>query len=360
MHNERLMPTPKPGQIRCPTCHRPTPMAAFCTQCGAAIPSNAQARPRGMDRQELDARIRQRRPGDGRLRRGTPMDSGDARPTGYVPFEPDPEDARALREGTQPEPRVDNTPADFQDRTSEEPAAEPELTYVPPAPDDWEPQPTSADAADVDMDEEYAEPDEEYPYAWEAEDRRRGGGFLPIIGFLVLAVLALGVGAALAGIFGGGVAETSSTPTPSSAATVSTASSGASPSEGEPQATPEPTDGPVAFPDGATITVQPCATEAMSFDGCGVDGSSITRRTMWVWIGFKDAAGSDTFTLELRSDDQTLDQQDKELGAVLDCPGTCSGYLIGAVYRDLDPGDYQLVVRRNDDFADSATFTVGN
>ncbi len=46
------------------------------------------------------------------------------------------------------------------------------------------------------------------------------------------------------------------------------------------------------------------------------------------------------------------------LGEVLDCPGTCSGYLIGAAYRELEPGDYELVVRRNDDFADSATFRV--
>ena len=28
------MPTPKPGQIRCPTCQQPTPPAAYCTQLG--------------------------------------------------------------------------------------------------------------------------------------------------------------------------------------------------------------------------------------------------------------------------------------------------------------------------------------
>jgi hypothetical protein len=79
---------------------------------------------------------------------------------------------------------------------------------------------------------------------------------------------------------------------------------------------------------------------------------------MWVWIGFKKAAGNDTFTLDLVSDGQTVDQQEQELGSIVSCPGTCSGYLIGAAYRDLDSGDYQLIVRRNGDFADSATFTV--
>ena len=96
----------------------------------------------------------------------------------------------------------------------------------------------------------------------------------------------------------------------------------------------------------------------MSFDGCIVDGSTISGRLMWVWIGFKDADGSDTITLTLRSEGQTIDQQEKVLGEVLDCSGTCSGYLIGAAYRGLEPGEYELVVRRNDDFADSTTFRV--
>jgi hypothetical protein len=114
----------------------------------------------------------------------------------------------------------------------------------------------------------------------------------------------------------------------------------------------------VTFPDGAIVRVQPCATQGMSFDGCEKDGSTITDTTMWVWIGFNDASGADTFTLTLRSNGQTIDQQEKELGTILDCPGSCSGYLIGAAYRGLEPGDYEFVVRRNDDFADSATFKV--
>ena len=57
----------------------------------------------------------------------------------------------------------------------------------------------------------------------------------------------------------------------------------------------------------------------MTFDGCVVDGSTITGRLMWVWLGFDDADGSDTFTLTLQSDGQTIDQQEKQLGSV---PGT--------------------------------------
>jgi hypothetical protein len=127
---------------------------------------------------------------------------------------------------------------------------------------------------------------------------------------------------------------------------------------GQASATPEPTDGPITFADGAIIRVEPCASQKMSFDGCDKDGSTITRDTMWVWIGFDDAKGSDTLILTLESEGQTVDQQEKELGDVLDCPGSCSGYLIGAAYRGLDPGEYQLIVRRDGDFADSATFNV--
>jgi hypothetical protein len=321
-----------------------------------------------MDRQELDARIRQRPPGAARVRRGGPRDGHDA--AGYLPFEPAPEDAQALREPTEPLGRVDNTPPHFDQsppepqpsHVPEPPFGEPERWAATPAasaPQAWEAVEGST-GDDDDAYEPYSEPDEGYPYGPVDGSRRGGGGMLPVIGFVVLAILALGVGAALAGLLGGGgAANASPTPTASQNAAGSTEpSAGPTASEDEGSSTPEPTDGPVAFPDGAEITVQPCATKDMSFDGCAVDGATISEKTMWVWIGFKDASGSDTITLELQSDGQTIDQQVKELGSILDCPGTCSGYLIGAAYRDLDPGEYQLIVRRNDDFADSATFTV--
>jgi hypothetical protein len=341
-----------------------------------------------MDRHELEEKIRTRGPGDAPLRRGRPLED-DERPAhaaGYVPFVPEPEDAMAVREeeAPTPPPNVDHTAADFDERAREVPrdapleeppsassdaeAARPQTVYAHPD------RPEAAYADEAFAEEPYAEGpyldessgarEDAYPYepayAGEGGGRRRGGGALPIIGFILLCVLALGVGAALAGVLGGGIGQTSTTPSPS-ASLGATAEPTVEPTETPPSqasVTPEPTDGPVTLPDGTIITVQPCASQRMNFDGCREDGSVITESTMWVWIGFQDAHGTDTFELTLISDGQTIDQQDKELGTLLDCPGTCSGYLIGAAYRELAPGDYQLVVRRDGDFADSATFTV--
>ena len=377
------MPTPKPGQIRCPTCQQPTPPAAYCTQCGAPLPSSLQARPRGMDRAELEERVRHRRPGDPPTRRGRPLGE-EVAPAAYVPFQPEPEDVNAIRdeeESGQPAQHVDHTPPDFDeappppvyrephdDRAAAAAAGYAAASAYAPNPyqgDPYRPPQGSATYGQAPIDEApYGAPEDAYPYPYPADDGggRGGSGALPIIGFILLGVLALGVGAALATLLGGngGVGEASPTPTasvslaPSVAATTEPSGSGSEP----PSGTPEPTDGPVTFPDGAVITVEACGTADMSFDGCVVDGSTITGRLMWVWIGFDDADGSDTITLTLRSEGQTIDQQEKVLGEVLGCPGTCSGYLIGAAYRELEPGDYELVVRRNDDFADSATFRV--
>src|SRR5688572_22876711 len=95
------MATPKPGEIRCPTCHRSTPPAAFCTQCGSSIPSDARARPRGLDRDELQDRIRARRSGGDPYRRGAATEDDYG---AYERFEPRPEDAQA-QYGPQPSAR---------------------------------------------------------------------------------------------------------------------------------------------------------------------------------------------------------------------------------------------------------------
>lgn len=358
-----------------------------------------------MDRAELEERVRQRRPSDPAMRRGRPP-GGDAPPADYAPFQPEPEDANAIREeeaGQQPH-YVDNTPPDFDEQPAPPPvhlappddhaAAAAAAGYAaasaqeaPPAVHQAEPAPTSAAEPDpyqadpygpphaaathgeAPIDEApYGAPEDAYPYPYPAEDGggRGGPGALPIIGFILLGVLALGVGAVLATLFSGNgaVGEASPSPTPTASVAPSEASSSepsGSASE-QPAATSEPTDGPVTFPDGAAITVKACGTADMSFDGCAVDGSTITGRLMWVWIGFDDARATDTIALTLENDGETIDLQEKVLGDVLDCERNgqpiCSGYLIGAAYRELEPGEYELVVRRNDDFADSATFRV--
>jgi hypothetical protein len=331
-----------------------------------------------MDRDELEERIRGRRPGDASFRRGAPVEDG-SEVAGYVPFEPEPEDALAARQSGPPGEvrQVDNTPPEFDAEPTPPPA------WVPPAeppPESYRqhaPEPPPAvpayapsDYAGGEYEPDDAEPgyetEEPYPYTYpqRGDGRGRGGGALPVIGFVALCALALAVGAVLAGMLGGpdGVGEATPTPTasgPSATPQLTPSETGVASASPGTSATPEPTDGPITFADGAVITVQPCATAEMSFDGCDQDGSVVNGDRMWVWIGFEHALGSDTFVLDLRTADETVDQQQKVLGEILDCPNRCSGYLIGAAYRDLAPGDYVLIVRRNGDFADSATFRVG-
>jgi hypothetical protein len=41
-----------------------------------------------------------------------------------------------------------------------------------------------------------------------------------------------------------------------------------------------------------------------------------------------------------------------------DCGDSCGGLIYGATYVELLPGEYELELLRNGDFADRATFTV--
>lgn len=115
VHNARLMSIQKPGEMRCPSCGQSTPIAPFCSHCGATIPSDAPVRPRGMDREELDERIRQSRDQGGPFRRGVP--GPDEAPGPFEPeaFVPEPED-RVLR---APEPGAEESRVDrFDDQAS--------------------------------------------------------------------------------------------------------------------------------------------------------------------------------------------------------------------------------------------------
>jgi hypothetical protein len=394
------MPTPKPGQIRCPTCQQPTPQAAYCTQCGAPLPSSLQARPRGMDRAELEERVRHRRPGDPAIRRGRQGD--DAAPAGYVPFQPEPEDASALREaeGEEHAPHVDNTPPGFDEQlpplppayraprddhaagaagaasgyaaasASEPPPYQPDVVqpdpYVPP------PAPATYGEAPID-DAPYGAPEDAYPYSYPADDGggRGGSGALPIIGFILLGVLALAVGAVLATLLGGngGVGEASPTPTTAVSVVPSDAPS-TTPSEATsepPNSTPEPTDGPVAFPDGARLSIQPCdsddyvdgAVGRPEEDACGSAGDTSQTGEVWAFINFASTGGSDTLTVQLLENDTVQNEQELTIDSVLgDCGSSCNGLVFGSHYVDLFDGDYKLILLRNGEFADSATFRV--
>jgi hypothetical protein len=373
-----LMAIPKPGQIRCPTCHKPTPPAAFCTQCGAAIPASAMPRPRGLDRDELDKRIRTRRPADGALRRGTHLEDDDrhAPASGYVPFVPEPDDNRAVHEEEPDEPatNVDNTPDDFDSQRdlarrigAQEVASHPDTTYIHP--------PGNEPAQDVGAYEEpYGASQDAYPYPYQAADdggRRRGPGALPIIGFIGLCVLALGIGAALASVLGGGPGVVVGSASPSAleslqASVEPTLEPTAEPS-GQVSASPGPTDGPVAFPDGAQLSIQPCGSSEFEDDAvgrpeedaCKDDSSSIEDGEVWAFVVFADTPDSDTLTVQLLENDEVVNEQEMTIDEVLgNCGSSCNGLIYGAHYAGLFPGDYQLVLQRDDEFADSATFTV--
>jgi hypothetical protein len=308
-----------------------------------------RARPRGLDREELEERVRQRRPTDPPFRRGVEAGSEG----GYQPFEPEPEDALAIRDPDETgleAPRVDNVPPEVDARPAQAPEPQPVFGGPPPI---------------------YAEPpfdgDDEPPYPYAhlpAGDDRGDGSALPLIGFAALAIMALAVGVILAGVIGGpsGIADASPTPTLEPTPSPTEALATPEPTTGTPaaSATPEPTDGPVLFADGARLTIEPCGTYEYktNLTGCLVDGSTRDAGTVWVLAVFDKASGTDTLTVLLRNGQQTIDRQDTVLGDIVDCAGTCKGLIWAAIYRDLDPGDYELVLRRNGDFADSATFVV--
>lgn len=387
------MSTPLPGQIRCPTCHRSTPPAAFCTQCGTAIPASARARPRGLDREELQDRIRVHRPGDAPFRRGAPVGEGSASgASAYEPYRPEPEDNLVISapEDAEDVPHVDNTPPGFDERpvVVPEPAAPPPPVRIfkdPPRPVSRParvapavaaeaatppPPPPATASTPAEQGEPPQQPyvaaepyDYRYPPAEEQWDRRGSGiGPLAIGGFVLLGILAIGVGAFMSGIFSGGVALES----PSASPVVSTAPSQAPPSveptagPSQPLATPNPSGGPVVFPDGFTARTEPCAQEPSSDDGCNSSGATISSGSVWVWVGWREGSDADTIGATI---------VDAAGTAVADghiplssigksgCGSSCNGWARFS-FSGLAVGNYTIKVDRNGTLAAEASFTV--
>jgi hypothetical protein len=385
------MATPKPGEIRCPTCHRSTPPAAFCTQCGSAIPSDARIRPRGMDRDELQDRIRQRRSGGEPYRRGSTEDRG------YERFEPDPADDQARRSG-----RGDQRRRDLFDDTAAAAAApvEPEPMVPPPAPDwrsdeglpditrdrdEWG-QPTSSAApagpspvggvgpppSDVPLDNAYGETpehldnfdDEAYADAyayddWETRERGSGAGAFAILGFLALGVLALAAGAVLAGVFGGAGIGGGPTPSPSPSiapsASASPSASAAPSGSAGPSGSPGASGGPVVFPDGFAAEAQPCLPGSAGGSGCDSNGVS-NNGVVDIWVGFENGNANDVVGATLVSPDGSTADGSIDL-ARIGCAQRCNGWTYFP-FRNLSPGTYEVRITRNGDPAGTTTFEV--
>jgi hypothetical protein len=373
------MATPKPGEIRCPTCHRSTPPAAFCTQCGSAIPPDARIRPRGMDRDELQERIRARRTGGDPYRRGGAVDDEGA---AYERFEPDPEDSRARRARTpsdrrrdylqEPEtPAVAAPPPDVtRDRdewarpaAAPTPAAAPPPTaaYAPPPSDvpvGGEPEPEYVDNFD---DAAYEDGDYEYTYDdWEdTRERRSGGGALAIVGFLALGVVALLGGALLAGVFSGGPGTGEVIETPSASPSVSASvepsatvgPTGSAAASGAPGASGQP----VVFPDGFTAEAQPCIPGSVSTDGCD-SNAAVNSGQVEVWVGFTNGNGNDVIGVRLIFPDGSVEDGSIEL-ADIGCQTNCPGYTYFP-FGGLPPGTYEVEITRNGELAGTTSFEV--
>ena len=401
------MATPKPGEIRCPTCHRSTPPAAFCTQCGSAIPSDARIRPRGMDRDELQDRIRQRRSGGEPYRRGALADPGAPM---YERFEAEPEDAGARRAAhapaerrrdvlqeraaapiasSQPAPTPVSEPAEPRD-VSLVPPIEPAWLEITRESDDWArpasaeafapsaaPAPLPPPASDVPVDDvgelehvdnfdDEAYDDDGYPYAYEwddARDRRSSGaGAFAILGFLALGVLALLGGAVLAGIFTGdpntGAADPTLTPSPTLSQTIApTPTVSAVPTPTAASASAAASGEPVVFPDGFTAQTQPCIPGSATGNGCNSNATS-NSGSVWVWVGFTSGTQADVLAAKLTGPDGSLVGEGAIDLARIGCRPTCRGGWTYFPFSNLPPGTYQATVERNGQLAAETEFTV--
>ena len=381
------MATPKPGEIRCPTCHRSTAPAAFCTQCGSPIPADARARPRGLDRDELQERVRLRRPTDDPYRRGAIP--GAASAGAYQAFTQEPEDRAVIRPvDDQPAARVDR----YRDEAPAEPAlrrgqlvpeeeAEPEPLVAPLPPSSWDAPPPPAEAQPyvepapvpreepehVDYYDDAAYADEDpYAYTYEADlEERRGGGtsVLAIVGLVVLGVAALFGGALLAGMFNGdrgvGGLTTTSSATPSVEPTVTEtpgASAGATPSAAGPSSTPQSSDGSVAFADGFEAHAAACTPGAADLNGCTASGET-NNGDVWIWVGFRRGDASDALGASV-----TTAKGDPIAEGAIDlarigCKSNCAGWTYFP-FENLKAGKYIVRVTRNGEPAARTSFEV--
>ena len=329
------MSGPKPGQIRCPTCHRSTPAIENCTRCGSPIPPGARARPRGLDRDELQARIRARRSGQPYRRGSVPADVPVTGPP-PGPEEPWTQDAWAEyedREAVAAAPPPDQeTFAARPAQSFDQPAAGPAAWDEPPQPR-WEPPaevvsparqppryvddptvrgPAYGPASDAAYGEQpsweplpydqSAATDVRYRVRDDQDERRRGSGGAPfaILGFLALGALALFAGATIAGVLGpnrdGNLAVVpSAAPTPSLALQTAVPSTAPAVTEA-PEATDDAaTATPFVFPDGFSAVAEPCLGEPVSGPGglgvCPAEGDVVSPsdRTVWVLVTFQSS-----------------------------------------------------------------------
>lgn len=374
------MSGPKPGQIRCPTCHRSTPALETCTRCGSPIPPSARTRPRGLDRDELQARIRARRSGQPFRRGSTAADY-------------------ALPVQNPAEPWTDDAWGDYEQHAS---AAEPvhqgaggwqepvaarwddssQLPEPPRQPAEYDDNPTvRGPSYDADYGEQpsweplpydqSAPTDLRYRVREEYEERHRprsSAGPLLVLGFISLGALALFGGAMLAGIFGrdpdrgGDVAAVptseatqSLTPVATRAPTPPpTATDAPAGSEG-----PAPSSSPgFAFEDGFRAQASPCIGEPISPGVCPSSGEvvSAANGSVWILVNFEDIQGGDLIGARgVDPDGVPIGDASWEAGG----PGNGWAYFAFNL-AGLADGEYEVTVTRNGRPAAMTEFRIEN
>ena len=379
---KRTMPRmagPKPGQIRCPTCHRSTPALDFCQRCGSPIPPGARTRPRGLDREELQARIRARRSGVP-YRRGAVPAEYEQEPAQPTPAEPwtdeawgDYEQQASMSTGMAPPVDPWAEPAPAWD-------AAPEPIQPPYRPADYIDDPTiRGPAYGTAADAEYGEQPswEPLPYDQSAptdvryrvrddwEERRRSSSANPflVIGFIGLGALALLGGAMIAGIFGRGsnndgvavnpTASPSAAPTSTPIATpIATSTEAAGSQEPGASATPE-----LTFPDGFRAAAQPCLSEPRA-PSCPAGGEVVraSNGSVWILVTFEDIQGGDLIGARgVGPDGQPIGD------ASWEAPGPGNGWAYFAFsLGGLAEGKYEVTVTRNSQPAAVTEFRIEN
>lgn len=332
-----------------------------------------------------------RRPEDATFRRGLPVGEGgdEGARSAYRPYRPEPED-ELLHPGTGADEssagaHVDNTPPGFDDRPPPPvvlppvvaaPVVLPPPLVVPPsvarvlpdepaAPEPQAANPPAAYAQFAGPEQPYDDLDaHDYRYAPSRDDRDRPSGgvsALAIGGFVLLGILAIGVGAFISGVFSGQVAQGTPSPTP----TVSAAPSGTPQTTTTPipsasvGASPNASEGPpFSFPDGFSARTEPCVDEPASPEGCASSGASVSGGSVWVWVGFRTGNNTDLLGVTI------VDAAGASVGtggplalSSIGCGDSCSGW---ARFRfsGLGPGSYTILVDRNGRPAAEATFTV--
>lgn len=345
-----------------------------------------------MDRDELDERIRQRRGADAPYRRG--MLAEDARPAPGGPGPPlgpafvrEPTDTAPRHEADAPvvlEPRVDNTPAGFDDQApvAVPPLAAPPLAgapsafpgrraeYIPPVADAPPaaippavpiPRPVPPRGAQYVAADEPEDDPFPYrgPYVEEDEPRRNNGAAL-VLAFLGLGVLALLGGAILSAMLTGnipGVGRASPTPTAAAGSTAPATSGSVTPAPSD-QTSGSPTSS--APPGGFAVQAQPCAQEPIDQpSGCQSSGSTVSGGKVWIWAGFQKATPDDVLGVQVLTSsgakigDASIDL--KRIGCT--SAAGCNGYTYFP-FSNLAPGTYVVKVTRNTQPAAQTGFTV--